>query len=97
LSDEGYDARRFRALTDRMIRGIEAARFAPGDRVRIVELAGLPQWVGRTGTVLYVRAGGLWRVRVALVPTYTSVGELERAAVAIDVAGRQIVKIADDE
>ena len=91
------EVRRFRALTDRTIRGIEAARFTPGDRVRIVELPGAPAWVGRIGTVLYIQAGGLWRVRVALEPTYTSTGDLERAASTINVAGNQIVKISDDE
>jgi hypothetical protein len=95
--DDDSEARRFRALTDRTVRGIEAARFSPGDRVRIVENPGAPAWVGRIGTVLYVQAGGLWRVRVALEPTYTSTGDLERGAVTINVAGRQIVKITDEE
>jgi hypothetical protein len=36
-------------------------------------------------------------VRVALEPTYTSTGDLERGAVTINVAGRQIVKITDEE
>lgn len=84
-------------MTDRTIRQIEAARFAPGDRVRIVQLDAVPDWVGRTGTVLEVRAGGLWPVRVDLDTTYTPAGDVERLPSTINFAGAQIVKHADDD
>ena len=75
------DAPRMAQVAAATARQIEAARYAPKDRVRVLPDGELPtQWIGREGIVLEVTKRGAWPVRIELDPTPEHAGGTHRFA-----------------